>query len=57
MVNSVKKTAQPKGNRLNWEPLESAQTVRITSEMLVGKRLSTEDLRRNSNRNSNFRIP
>jgi len=57
MVNSVKKKAQPKGNRLNWEPLESAQAVSITSEMLVGKRLSTEDLRRNSNRNSNFKIP
>lgn len=57
MANSVKKPVQPKGDRLNWEPLESTQPVKITSEMLVGKRLSTEDLKRNSNSNSNFRIP
>jgi len=57
MGRLLKKGPQPKGDRLNWEPLTSSKPVKITSEMLVGKRLSEEELKRNANFSTNYKIP
>jgi hypothetical protein len=46
-----------KGDRMNWEPISSVKPVAITSDMVIGKRLSDEDLRRNANNRTNYRIP
>jgi plastocyanin len=58
MATLTKKTLQSKGDRLNWEPVSSVKHVVVTTDMMVGKRLSADDLRKNSNYNaSKFRIP
>jgi hypothetical protein len=57
MVTSVKKNVRSKGDRLNWQPLTDSVNMKITPEMLVGKQLSTEDLKHNSNNSTNHRIP
>lgn len=57
MVTSVKKNVRSKGDRLNWQPLTDSVNIKITPEMLVGKQLSTEDLKHNSNNSTNHRIP
>lgn len=57
MVTSVKKNVRSKGDRLNWQPMTDQVSMKITPEMLVGKQLSTEDLKLNSNNSANHRIP
>lgn len=58
MNHTVKRAKDiPKGDRMNWEPIASVKPVRITNEMVVGKRLSDEDLYKNANRQTNHRIP
>lgn len=46
-----------KGDRLKWEPISTINPAIITGDMLVGKRLSDEDLRKNANYRTNYRIP
>ncbi len=57
MANSTKKATLSKGDRLNWEPIATAKPVRITNDMLVGRCLTTEELKKNANFNTKFRIP
>ncbi|SEI54015.1 hypothetical protein SAMN05216327_102334 [Dyadobacter sp. SG02] len=58
MERATRKTKSlPKGDRMNWEPISSVKPTRITNEMVVGKRLSEEDLHKNANHQTNYRIP
>lgn len=58
MNHTVKRTKNiPKGDRMNWEPIASVKPVRITNEMIVGKRLTDDDLQKNANHQTNYRIP
>lgn len=58
MNHTVKKAKDiPKGDRMNWEPVASVKSIRLTDEMVAGKKLTDEDLYKNANRQTNHRIP
>jgi len=46
-----------KSERRNWEPLSASNTSRITVDMLTGKRLTQDELNRNANYSTKYRIP
>jgi hypothetical protein len=57
MSQSVTKNKSlSKGERLKWEPVSTVKPTGITSDMLVGKKLSEDDLLQNANNHTKFRI-
>jgi hypothetical protein len=50
--NTRNKRTTTKGERLNWSELNSAQTVKLSREVVVGRLLSKAELKNRSNSNS-----
>ncbi len=42
---------------MKWEPISSVKPIKVTREMVVGKKLTDEDLYKNANHQTNYRIP
>ncbi|WP_244823042.1 hypothetical protein [Dyadobacter pollutisoli] len=58
MSQSVTKSkALSKAERLKWEPVSTVKPTAVTSDTLAGKRLSEDDLLKNANNHTKFRIP
>lgn len=50
---TMKKELQSKGDRLNWSPLKESKPVKLTSDLLQGKKLTSADLKERSSKNPN----